>query len=501
MKHILLFGAGKSATVLIDYLKHLATSNKCQVTVADANLKTVQSKVGEHVFVKAQQANVENESERQSLIKHADVVISLLPPSLHYLVALDCLHFGKHLLTASYVDEKIKALQDEISAKKLLFLCEMGLDPGIDHMSAMQLVHNIKGRGGTVTSFKSHCGGLVAPESDDNPWHYKISWNPKNIVLAGKDGAVYKEKGKENTIQYEELFAAVNIVNINPQMSLACYPNRDSLGYIPLYSLQETDTFIRTTLRHPDFCFGWKNIVDLKLTDETYKYNTNGMTYAEFFMTHLQKYNFTEWLNETLTTRLSFAKELMDNLVQLIEAEGEISAGDKPPAQTIMLVDEKGGLNTFNTEDIKSKAAETLAIKMHEATLTLKQLFFLGMDSDELINRGDRTAAEILQFILEEKLALLPTDKDMVVMMHEIEYVMNGELHKIKSYLIVKGEDGLQTAMAKTVGLPLGIAAKLMLEGKLTETGLHIPVMPCIYTPVLHELKAHGIRFEECEEK
>jgi len=501
MKHILLFGAGKSATVLIDYLKNLATSNKYEITVADGNPETVQSKVGAHAFVKAKHANVENEAERQSLINAADVVISLLPPTLHYLVALDCLQFGKHLLTASYVDEKIKALQNEIAEKKLLFLCEMGLDPGIDHMSAMQLIHNIKAKGGTVTSFKSHCGGLVAPESDDNPWHYKISWNPKNIILAGKAGAVYKENGKKITLPYEDLFTAANIVNINPQMSLACYPNRDSLGYIPLYGLEEASTFIRTTLRHPDFCFGWKNIVDLKLTDETYKYNTNGMTLAEFFMAHFEKYNFTDWLNETLTTRLRFAKELMDNLVQLIEAEGEITAEGKRTDETIMLVDEKGDLNTFDVEDIKGKAAEILAIKMHEATLTLKQLFFLGMDSNELINRGNCTAAEILQFILEEKLALQPTHKDMVVMMHEIEYEVNGELHKIKSNLIVKGEDGIHTAMAKTVGLPLGIAAKLILEEKLNETGLHIPVIPPIYEPVLKELEAHGIRFEEYEEK
>lgn len=501
MKHILLFGAGKSATVLIDYLKNLATSNKYEITVADGNPETVQSKGGAHAFVKAKHANVENEAERQSLINAADVVISLLPPTLHYLVALDCLQFGKHLLTASYVDEKIKALQNEIAEKKLLFLCEMGLDPGIDHMSAMQLIHNIKAKGGTVTSFKSHCGGLVAPESDDNPWHYKISWNPKNIILAGKAGAVYKENGKKITLPYEDLFTAANIVNINPQMSLACYPNRDSLGYIPLYGLEEASTFIRTTLRHPDFCFGWKNIVDLKLTDETYKYNTNGMTLAEFFMAHFEKYNLTDWLNETLTTRLRFAKELMDNLVQLIEAEGEITAEGKRTDETIMLVDEKGDLNTFDVEDIKGKAAEILAIKMHEATLTLKQLFFLGMDSNELINRGNCTAAEILQFILEEKLALQPTHKDMVVMMHEIEYEVNGELHKIKSNLIVKGEDGIHTAMAKTVGLPLGIAAKLILEGKLAETGLHIPVISPIYEPVLKELEAHGIRFEEYEEK
>jgi saccharopine dehydrogenase-like NADP-dependent oxidoreductase len=500
MKHILLFGAGKSATVLIDYLKDLAEENQYKVTVADGNLTNLQLKVGEHALVKSKELDVENDYERQHLIKEADVVISLLPPSLHYLVALDCLEFEKHLLTASYVDEKISALKKEVAEKKLLFLCEMGLDPGIDHMSAMQLIHRIKASGGYITSFKSHCGGLVADESDNNPWHYKISWNPRNVVLAGKAGAVYKENGRRKQLAYEELFTNSNLVNITPQTSFAYYPNRDSLSYIPLYKLEEADTFIRTTLRHPDFCFGWKNIVDLKLTDETYEYDTNGLTIANFFKIHFEKHGFTEWLNEMLTTRLSFAKELMDNLVQLIEAETKLTSEGEQPDETIMLVDEKGNLNSYEVEDVKGKAAETLAAKMHEAALTLKQLFYLGLDSDELINHGSCTAAEILQFILEKKLALQPTDKDLVVMMHEIEYTLNNEKNYLKSSLMVKGKDSIHTAMAKTVGLPLGIAAKLILEGKLTETGLHIPIISSIYAPVLKELEEHGIKFLESEE-
>jgi saccharopine dehydrogenase-like NADP-dependent oxidoreductase len=500
MKHILLFGAGKSATVLIDYLKDLATEYQYSVTVADGNQTNLQAKVGDHPLVKAKQADVQNDYIREHLIKEADVVISLLPPSLHYLVALDCLDFGKHLLTASYVDEKVSALKNEVAEKGLLFLCEMGLDPGIDHMSAMQLIHRIKASGGSITSFKSHCGGLVADESDDNPWHYKISWNPRNIVLAGKGGAVYKENGKKKQLAYEELFTNRNIVNITPQTTFAYYPNRDSLSYIPLYKLEEANTFIRTTLRHPDFCFGWKNIVDLKLTDENYEYDTNGLTIANFFKIHFDKHGFTEWLNEMLTTRLNFAKELMDNLAQLIEAETKLTAEGEQPDETIMLVDEKGELNSYEVEDVKGKAAETLANKMHEAALTLKQLFYLGLDSDELINHGSCTAAEILQFILEKKLALQPSDKDLVVMMHEIEYILNDEKNYLKSSLIVKGKDNIRTAMAKTVGLPLGIAAKLILEGKLNETGLHIPIISSIYTPVLKELEQHGIKFLESEE-
>ncbi len=499
MKHILLFGAGKSATFLIEYLKQLATNFQYKVTVADENFENAQSKVGDHRLVKATSANAENETERRNLIEQADIVISLLPPSLHYLVALDCIKYGKHLLTASYTDEKIQALKPQIEAKNLLFLCEMGLDPGIDHMSAMQLVHRIKALGGKIKSFKSHCGGLVAPENDNNPWHYKISWNPRNIILAGKAGAVFKENGEIKHLQYEKLFSNERLVLIN-QMLLCYYPNRDSLSYIPIYHLENADTFIRTTLRHPDFCFGWKNIIDLRLTDDTIIYETNNMTIADFFKAHFDKFKFNDWLNEMLTTRLSFAKDIMHNLVQLIETEKKLQKASSHEDETIMLVNEKGELNTLEVEDIKGQAAASLAVKMHEASLILKQLFFFGLDSDELINQGNCTAAEVLQFIVEKKLAMQKKDKDMVIMMHDIEYETNGKHNKVRSSLIVKGEDSINTAMAKTVGLPLGIAAKLVLDGSITVTGLHIPVLPSIYVPVLEELEKHGIIFEEKNE-
>jgi saccharopine dehydrogenase-like NADP-dependent oxidoreductase len=500
MKHILLFGAGKSATVLIDYLKEISVENNYRVTVADGNLEVAQAKVGEHSHVQATHADVENEFERHKLVKQADVVISLLPPSLHYLVALDCLEYGKHLLTASYVDNRLKALQPEIESKNLLFLCEMGLDPGIDHMTAMELIHRIKAFGGTITSFKSHCGGLIAPESDTNPWHYKISWNPRNVILAGKSGARYKENGTEVSLTYEELFTNDKLVDVPDLSLLAWYPNRDSLSYIPLYKLEETATFIRTTLRHPDFCFGWKNIVDLKLTDENDVYDTTSLTVADFFKLHFEKHGFSDWLNEMLTTRLSFAKDLMENLLQLIETEEELKEEGRDSDESnesIMLVNEKGELASVEVEDVKDKAAATLAIKMHEANLSLKQLFFLGLDSNEILNVGHCTAAEILQHIFETKLALEPTDKDMIVMMHEVAYELDGNMNEVKSTMIVKGEDSVHTAMAKTVGLPLGIAAKLILQEKITERGLHIPTSAAFYIPVLAELENHGIYFTE----
>ena len=499
LKHIVLFGAGKSATVLIEYLKEIATENIWQVIVADNNLETAQAKVGEHALVKAVSVNIENADERKELIEQADVVISLMPPHLHYLLALDCLELNKHLLTASYVDEQIKSLQPEIEKRNLLFLCEMGLDPGIDHMSAMQLFHRIKEEGGTITSFKSHCGGLVAPESDDNPWHYKISWNPRNIVMAGKSGAVYKENGKEVHLPYENLFNAERIVSLPGGEVYAYYPNRDSLHYIDLYDLHHINTFVRTTLRHPEFCFGWKNIVDLKLTEEQKVYQTDGLSFANFFRQHFEKHGFGEWLNNMLSTRLAYATEMMQKLMQLIEAEQEAANEGVETDEEIMMIDEKGDLTTIDVEEVKDKAAESVAYKMHEANVSMKQLFYLGLDDETLINNGLCSAAEVLQIILEKKLALLPKDKDMIVMMHEINYEVKGKKSKIKSTLVVKGTDNLHTAMAKTVGLPLGIAAKLILEEKIKETGLHIPVKPAIYEPVLKELERQGIVFHETE--
>ncbi len=498
MKTILLFGAGKSATVLIDYLLENAITENWKVLVVDADLNLAQSKIGSSQRATALSFDIANTEERCKLIRQADVVISMLPPALHMEVARDCVKYRKHLLTASYVDDALRSLEPEIKKNKILFLCEMGLDPGIDHMSAMQIIDHIREKGGTITSFRSHCGGLVAPESDDNPWHYKISWNPRNVVMAGKAGAHFREGGEEKRIPYEELFTADRVVEIPGLGHLSWYPNRDSLSYAPLYGLQDTPTFIRTTLRHPDFMYGWKNIIDLKLVDETPRYETDGKTLYQLFKEHMDSHGFGEWLTQKLAERFEETKGLLESLMKLMEAEMEASKEGAPLPESFMTADNLGNLEEIGIDDVKNRAAAYLAHKMHQANLTLKQLFFLGLDDkDTLVNRGRCSAADILQFAIEKKLSLRPYDKDMVVMLHEFEYKMGGRSGRIESSLVVKGENNLRTAMALTVGLPLGIAAKLILTNKIKLSGLHIPILPEIYNPVLAELVNSGVQFVE----
>jgi len=498
MKNILLFGAGKSATILIDYLISNAEKEGWLLTVVDADINLAQSKIGISPFGKAISFDINDETDRSKYISEADIVISLLPPTLHSVVAKSCIHLNKNLLTASYIDDEIRNLQPEISNRNLLFLCEMGLDPGIDHMSAMKIFDKIHGDGGEIVSFKSHCGGLVAPESDDNPWHYKVSWNPRNILLAGKSGAHYLDNGVEKKLSYEELFTADRIVSI-PDLGYLCwYPNRDSLSYAPLYGLENAKTILRTTLRHPDFMYGWKNVIDLKLTDETPAYETTGKTLMEFFKAHMEKNGFGDWLQKKLSERFDQTKDLLAKLMELVEAEQEAEQNGGEVDKDFLVVGKDGDLQNMDLDKIKTDAAEIVAHKMHEANLTLKQLFFLGMDDDDtMINKGFCSAADVMELALQKKLGLQPDDKDMIVMLHEIESEVGNRKSEIKSSLVVKGEDSLRTAMAKTVGLPLGIAAKLILNGTIQLTGLHIPTKKEIYEPVLKELEEHGIKFHE----
>ncbi len=440
---IVLFGAGKSASVLIDFLKQKATEKNWKIVIADANEQVAKEKVGHHDLVEARGISLEHESERKALVSAAEVVISLMPPHLHRLLALDCLELGKHLLTASYLDSEIRNLSEAVQAKDILFLYEMGLDPGIDHMSAMQLIHHIQSAGGVIHGFHSHCGGLVAPESDNNPWHYKISWNPRNILLAGKAGAIFKSDNSIIQTDYEKLFDANQLVAVPGMGDYGWYANRDSLSYIPTYHLETVQDFMRTTLRHPNFIKGWKCITAWKLTDEEKRIQSDGLSYAEFFQTYINQHGTARW------------KAIVEN-----------------PEQAMLSDDED---------------------------IVWKQLLFLGIQDNKLINKGETTAADILQSILENKLALSPEDKDMIIMLHEIKYRKDDKEHEIKSSLVVKGSDSIHTAMAKTVGLPLGIAASLLLEGKIKERGVHIPAVEGIYNPVLKELENHDISFQEID--
>ena len=437
MKKILLFGAGKSATCLIDYLGKCCDENNWKFYVCDANLSLAQLKTKGFSSATAISFDVSNEEKRHENISNADLVISMLPPALHFLVAKDCVQFSKNLLTASYLDEKLKSLKNEIEEKGLIFLAEMGLDPGIDHMSAMKMINKIKKEDGTISSFKSHCGGLISPESDDNPWHYKITWNPANVVMAGSAGAVYLEDGKKIEIPYSEIFNDENnLVDVPGLFPLAWYANRDSLSYIDTYELHDTKTFIRTTLRYPSFCRGWNKMIKLDLTNKNdWQEIKNCKTLSEWF--NLKKEKFA----------LQNGNDLDEN-------------------------------DFFDPEFIG-------------------QINYLGLNEDEKIPADFSNSASLLQLILEKKLVMKPTDKDMIIMLHEIEYRANQKNEKTRSCLIIKGEDQIHTAMAKTVGLPLGIAAKLILENKIKLIGLHIPVIAEIYEPVLKELELNGIKFNE----
>jgi saccharopine dehydrogenase (NADP+, L-glutamate forming) len=430
---ILVLGAGKSATVLIQYLQKKAVENNWYIVLADGDKAVAEKKWNAANNGHAIGFNIEDSALRNEYIQQATVVVSMLPAYLHFLVAKDCLRLLKPLFTASYVDEQMQSLAKEAAEKKVLFLCEMGLDPGIDHMSAMELIHRIQNSGGKITSFKSHCGGLIAPESDNNPWHYKISWNPRNIILAGKAGALFLEANNTKQLAYEQLFHKAPTIQVPSIGTLAYYPNRNSLSYIETYSLNGVENFVRTTLRHPSFCNGWDAIVQLGLTIETPIILKENETVSSWFKQHL--------LNHHLEALYA----------QLLEDE------------------------------------------------TLKTQFsFIDLEAEIIIPSSIvPTNANILQWILEQKWKLEPADKDMVVMMHEIEYNLNNENHTIQSSLVLKGQDAVHTAMAATVGLPLAMGVCAYLKGEITLTGVQIPIHPSIYHPILKSLATEGIHFFE----
>jgi saccharopine dehydrogenase-like NADP-dependent oxidoreductase len=436
MKKILLFGAGKSSSFLIKYLIQHAAENNWVVQIVDQNTKHIQDKYGVVNHLQLFTTDVFNNAERAELIQHAELVISLLPPSLHIVVAKDCLLYAKNLITASYVSDEIKAMDAELKEKKVLFMCEMGLDPGIDHMSAMKIIDEIAKENGEIFEFKSHCGGLVAPESDTNPWHYKISWNPRNVITAGAAGAHFLFNKQEYKIDYPQIFKNNQTIQVNGIGQLAYYPNRDSLSYQALYDLKNVDTLERTTLRYPAYSAAWQYIIDMGLTNEKSKlYDTENLT-------------FEAWLQDVLQT---------------------------------------------------NNVAEKLNFIFGNDEASQKLFDYLDLTSRQFINIGaQKSNADILQSVIEQKWKMQDTDKDMIVMQHEFKYRKAGKATYLKSTLIVKGEDKTYTAMAKTVGLPMAILAKLILTEKVTALyGVNIPVMQKVYAPLLQELVEQGIIFEE----
>ncbi|HEY6161597.1 MAG TPA: saccharopine dehydrogenase C-terminal domain-containing protein [Bacteroidia bacterium] len=441
MKNVLVIGAGRSASSLIRYLLDHSESENWNVTVGDVSLEMAQQKAGGHARARAIAFDIHNTQQKHEEIQKADLVISMLPAVLHLAVAKDCVRFKKHLVTASYVSKDIAALDAEAKSAGIILMNEIGLDPGIDHASAMKVIDHVKKSGGEVVAFRSYCGGLVAPECNDNPWGYKFTWNPRNVVLAGQGGdAQFIENGKLRSIPYEKLFLETETVEVQGHGSFEAYANRDSLSYRQPYGLENIPTMLRGTLRMPGYCKAWNAIIKLGLTYDSEKLEGS----------------------EKLTWR------------QLIEA-----------------------LNP----DVRFGAAAYLGEE--EDSEVMKKLEWLEIFSDREIDLVDASPAEILQQLLEEKWKLKANDHDMIVMQHEFEIKAKNEKEekrkKIISALVVKGEDQIHTAMAKTVGLPAAITSKLILQGKIKARGVVIPTIREIYEPVLNELETYGIKFEERE--
>ncbi|MEO1514269.1 MAG: saccharopine dehydrogenase C-terminal domain-containing protein [Bacteroidota bacterium] len=443
LKSILVIGAGRSATALIQYLLNKAKDYGWFVMVADTDFDSAQQKVGDHPNGRATWLDVMKVNDRKALIERADVVVSLLPAHLHLEVAHDCIKLNKHLITASYVSQEMYRLGDEARNRELIFMGEMGLDPGIDHMSAMRKIDEIKEKGGTLTSFRSYTGGLIAPESDDNPWHYKFTWNPRNVVLAGQGTAQYLQNGRYKYIPYNRLFKEVKKVNVEGFGPLEMYANRDSLLYREIYGLQDIPNLLRGTLRYPGFCKAWNALVEIGLTDGSFPIlETNKLTYHSLMDAYLSS-----------------------NL----PSNGSV----------------KERTATFLGEDVDSSV--------------MKKLDWLGLFRKRRIHMKQATPALILENLLLEKWNMQPEDKDMIVMQHEFEYELEGQKRELTSTLVMKGENAVDTAMSRLVGIPMGILVKMVMLGQVQATGVNIPVMREVYNPVLDELEEYDVVFREAE--
>ncbi len=439
---IVVFGAGLSSTYLINYLEENALVYHWDITVVDRDIKQIKDKVtskSTHCI----SIDIQQEERIKPLIENAFLVVSMLPASLHYNIAKLCLKLNTNLATASYLSDDIKKLSDKVKSKNLIFLNECGLDPGIDHISAMKIIDEINNRGGKIIEFESFTGGLIAPDCEDNPWKYKFTWNPRNVVLAGAGGPVkFIHNNQYKYIPYHKLFRRTEVVSIDGYGKFEGYANRDSLKYRETYGLQDVETMYRGTFRRPGFSKAWNCFVQLGATDDTYSIeNSEGMTHRDFINTFLA-------YHPTDSVELKFKSYL------------NISQDD-----------------IYLWEKIEST----------------------GIFSDDIIAIKKATPAQILQHILEKKWNLKETDRDMIVMWHKIKYASQNNIYTIESSLVCEGENKTKTAMGKTVGLPLGIACKLIMTNQINERGCILPISKDIYQPIVQELELFDIKFKDKE--
>lgn len=442
MKTILVLGAGRSSSALITYLLRHAVLQEWKIVVGDVSEAAARLRIGGSTRGHAILFDIHDKTIAAETVRGADVVISLMPAHLHHLVAKLCVEQEKHLLNASYVTPEMQALHEEASAKNILLLNECGLDPGIDHMSAMLLIDKIRQEGGRLITFESFTGGLISPETDpENPWRYKFTWNPRNVVMAGQATAKFLQEGQFKYTPYQQLFKRLTTVSVPGFGEYEGYANRDSLKYIETYGLQGIRNMLRGTLRNPGYCAAWDVLAQLGCCDDTYTMEgVSDMTHRDF-------------------------------------------------------------INAFLNYDSQLMVEEKLcsAFKILPNGAEMKRLRWSGLFDREAVGLKEGTPAQVLEHILNKKWRLNPGDKDLIVMWHKFVYEVNGRKKEVHASLTAVGDDANYTAMAKTVGLPLGIAAKLLLEGNIKSRGVCIPVMKEIYEPVLQELSELGIGLSEKE--
>ena len=441
MRTILIIGAGRSASSLIQYLLNKSNEENLHLIIGDLSLASAQKKTNNHPNATAMALDIFDQNQRKELVQKADIVISMLPAHLHIEVAKDCIAHKKHLVTASYISDAMQELDAAAKENNLIFMNEVGLDPGIDHMSAMKVIHEIKAKGGKMLLFESFCGGLVAPESDTNLWNYKFTWAPRNVVLAGQGGAAkFIQEGTYKYIPYWNLFRRTEFLEVEDYGRFEAYSNRDSLKYLDVYGLNDVLTLYRGTIRRVGFSKAWNMFVQLGMTDDSYVMeDSENMSYRQF-------------VNSFLPYHPTDSVEIKMRFILKID-------------QDDIMWDKLLELDLFNP--------------------------------NKKVGLKDATPAQILEKILTDSWTLQPKDKDMIVMYHKFGYELNGKKQQIDSKMVCIGEDQTYTAMAKTVGLPVAMATLLILNGKIKTPGVQLPIREEVYLPILKELEEYGVVFKE----
>jgi saccharopine dehydrogenase (NADP+, L-glutamate forming) len=444
VKQILVIGAGQSAPYLIANLLDQAEREDWFVTVGDLSLDLARERIGDHPRGSAVLFDVEDSNLRSTFIEKADVVVNMLPPAFQNLIAWDCVNHGRHMVSASYREKEVRHLDRDAKRRGVLLLCEMGLDPGIDHMSAMSLIRRVHGEGGRITAFRSYGAGLPVSYQPHNPLRYVITWNPRNVVMAGSEGAQYMELGRIKIVPYHQVFHHTWSVQVDGMGELEAYPNRDSLSYMQTFGLEHVQTMVRGTLRYPGWSETWAQIVRLGLPNENLR--IPGLARRTF-------------------------REVVEMFLPLNISEGRID----------------------------QRLASFLQIS--PTGRIMDNLRWLGLLENSATGCEGNTSAAMLRDVLIRKLPLGPQGKDVVVIVHEMDVDYPGddgrEPRQVRSTLVAESEARGFTAMSKAVGLPAAIAVKRILRDELPLTGSYIPTHPAIYEPVLQELRDCGLSFSE----